>query len=392
VGWCFLAGARGGQKTGASIARALWNHLKHVKSLVKRTGVHARHEHHRHKSTPFVRGQSSRRPIVKKQLAVPKLSKRAVDALLPPAGLKVVIIAALAIVSSDALATEGGGNSYPIGNDTYNSGLMLPEGLHTFFFYQHYTASELKDNNGNDNSRVTSFKLRADALAVRISYVWPGVKIFGANVETRIIQAYSMTELTLELARPTPLSPLNKGGTGSGFADTLLVPFILGWHSQTYHQMAGVETQLAVGGYDANAAVNIDRNYYQIAPFYALTWFPTDKIDISAKFRYGFNTTNRTTNYHSGDEASIEFSSAYHVTQALSVGINGYLYRQTTDDTQNGVAVNGNGNRGRVDALGPYFKYSFTPKIAVSLKLQQEFDARNRPQGTRVWAQVSLPF
>lgn len=330
---------------------------------------------------------------MEKQLAVPKLSKKAVHATLPPTGLKLALIAALAMLSMDASATEGGGNSYPIGNDTnFNVGMMLPEGLHTFLFYQHYTASQLKDNEGNDNPRVASFKLQVNAVAVRLSFVWPGVKIFGANVETRLIQAYSMTDLTLDLARPAPLSPLDKGGRRSGFADTLLVPFILGWHSQTYHQMVGVETQLPTGAYDVNAPVNIGRNYYEVAPFYALTWFPIDKIDISVKFRYGFNTNNRTTNYHSGDEAAIEFSSGYHITPALTAGINGYIYRQTTDDKQNGVAVNGNGNRGRVDALGPYFRYIFTPKIAMSVKLQQEFDARNRPQGTRVWAQVSLPF
>lgn len=330
---------------------------------------------------------------MKKQPAAPKLSKRSVHPLLPPTGLKLAIIATLAVISVDASATEGGGNSYPIGNDTnFNVGMMLPEGLHTFLFYQHYSAPQLKDNSGNDNSRVASFRIRADAVAVRLSFVWPGVKIFGANVETRVIQAYSMTDLTLDLARPAPLSPLDKGGHRSGFTDTLLVPLILGWHSQTYHQTVSVETQIPVGSYDANAAVNIGRNYYAIAPTYALTWFPTDKIDISAKFRYGFNTNNPTTNYHSGDEALIEFSTGYHITPALTLGINGYIYRQTTNDTQNGVAVNGNGNRGRVNALGPYFRYSFTPKIAMSLKLQQEFDARNRPQGTRVWAQCSLPF
>lgn len=329
---------------------------------------------------------------MKKQLAVPKLSKRALHRFPPPPGLKLAIIVTLAMVSVNASATEGGGNSYPIGNDTYNSGVMLPEGLHTFLFYQHYTASELKDNNGDDSSKVASFKIRADAVAVRISFVWPGVKIFGANVETRLIQAYSMTDLTLDLARPAPLSPLDKGGHRSGFADTLLVPIILGWHSPTYHQTVSVETQLPVGAYDPTAAVNIGRNYYQIAPTYALTWLPIDRVDISAKFRYAFNTINRATNYHSGDEATMEFNFGYRITSKFSAGLNGYIYRQTTDDRQNGVAVNGNGNRGSVDALGPYFKYSLTPKIAMSVKLQQEFDARNRPQGTRVWAQVSLPF
>jgi len=330
---------------------------------------------------------------VNKQLAVEPLPKHAVRASLPPLSLKLAVIATLAMGSIDVLATEGGGNSYPIGVETnFNAGMMLPEGLHTFLYYQYYTASQLKDNNGNDNPRVASFKVQANAVAVRLSFVWPGVKIFGANIETRLIQAYSMTDLTLDIARPPPLSPLDKGGHGSGLADTVLVPIILGWHSQTYHQTVGVDTHLATGAYNASAAVNIGRNYYQVAPFYALTWFPTDKLDISAKFRYGFNTRNQTTNYQSGDEATIEFSVGYRVTPAFAAGVNGYIYRQTTDDKQNGVVVNGNGNRGRVDALGPYCRYSFTPKIAVAVKLQQEFHARNRPQGTRVWAQASLPF
>ncbi|MFM0341482.1 SphA family protein [Paraburkholderia fungorum] len=327
-----------------------------------------------------------------KQLVVPKLSRRAVHALLPPTSLKLALVATFAMVSIDGYATEGWGNSYPIGNDTANAGMMLPEGLHTFLFYQHYTAPQLKDNNGNDYSRASTFKIRADAVAVRLSFVWPGVKVFGANIETRLIQAYSMTDLTLDLARPAPLRPLDKGGHKSGFTDTLLVPIILGWHSQTYHQTVSVETQVPTGAYDVTSAVNIGRNYYQIAPTYALTWLPTDRIDISAKFRYAFNTNNRTTNYDSGDEATIEFSAGYRITPALAAGLNGYIYRQTTDDRQNGVVVNGNGNRGRVDALGPYIRYSLTAKIAMSVKLQQEFDARNRPQGTRVWAQVSLPF
>lgn len=123
-----------------------------------------------------------------------------------------------------------------------------------------------------------------------------------------------------------------------------------------------------------------------------MTWFPLPKVDVNAKFRYGFNTRNNATNYQSGDEATIEFSAGYRPVAPLQFGINGYVYRQTTDDRQNGQVVNGNGNRGRVNALGPYLSYNITPAMPLILKLQFEFDAHDRPKGTRLWLQLKIPL
>jgi len=45
-----------------------------------------------------------------------------------------------------------------------------------------------------------------------------------------------------------------------------------------------------------------------------------------------------------------------------------------------------------VAALGPYISYNITPTMALIAKIQSEFDARNRPQGTRLWLQARIPF
>jgi hypothetical protein len=169
-------------------------------------------------------------------------------------------------------------------------------------------------------------------------------------------------------------------------------PIILGWHSPTYHQTVGIDTHLKTGSYDAGARVNTGRNYTQAALFYALTWFPAPGVDVNAKFRYATNGRNKATDYQSGDEATIEFSAGYRSSPAWAFGLNGYLYHQTTNDVQNGTAVNGHGNRGRVAALGPYISYNITPKVAVIAKIQSEFEARNRPQGSRLWLQARIPF
>ena len=305
---------------------------------------------------------------------------------------RLALVAACAAGSVPARATEGGGNSYPIGVDNLYSGLMLPEGANWLLFYQHYDAGSSRDNAGHDNPKLASFHLQLDALAPRLSYVWPGVKILGANLETRVVVPIVSANLDMSAARPAPLPPLDKGGNKTGLADMTLAPVLLGWHSGSFHQIAGIEFHLKTGAYDAHDPVNIGRNYYQIAPSYAFTWFPTRNVDISAKFRYGFNTRNQATKYRSGDEATIEFSAGYHVTPRLTLGLNGYYYIQTTDDTQDGVRVNGNGNRGRVTALGPDICFQLNDKVSFSIKGQFEFGARNRPEGNRIWAMGRLSF
>jgi hypothetical protein len=298
----------------------------------------------------------------------------------------------LGLGSTAAMATEGGGNSYPIGVETNsNVGMMLPEGLHGFLYYQHYHAGSLKDNNGNDSKQAAQFKLDADLGAARLSYVWPGVRLFGANIETRVVQPFGSVNLSLGINRPGN-SPLDRSGNRAGLADTAFAPIILGWHLGDYHQTIGVDTHLADGTYDPMQRVNLGRNYYQIAPFFAFTWFVFKNFDIDAKVRYGFNTRNKATDYQSGDELTIEFSAGYRPFSNLQLGLNGYIYRQTTDDKQHGLIVNGNGNRGSVNALGPYLAFNVTPKIPVVVKAQFEFGARNRPQGTRIWVQTKVPF
>ena len=323
---------------------------------------------------------------------VPKFASNAARSMLASRCRPASILAVLVFGSLNAHATEGGGNSYPMGVETNYNGVMLPEGAHWFAYYSHYSAAHSKINTGADNPQLARFHVSSDVVAPRLSYVWPGVNIFGAHVESRVVQAIAAVDLDAAVARPGALSPLDRGGNRAGLADMAFSPVILGWHSPSFHQTAGIDTHLKTGSYDADQRVNTGRNYAQIAMFYAFTWFPAPSFDINAKIRYATNGRNRATDYQSGDEATVEFSGGWRVTPNLAVGINGYAYRQTTDDVQGGKSVNGNGNRGKVNAIGPYVSYNVTQRLAVIAKIQSEFGARNRPQGTRVWLQARIPF
>ena len=48
-----------------------------------------------------------------------------------------------------ALATEGGGTSYPLGAENYMSGAMPPPGFYGQLFVNHYEADNLRGNDGS---------------------------------------------------------------------------------------------------------------------------------------------------------------------------------------------------------------------------------------------------
>lgn len=299
---------------------------------------------------------------------------------------------ALPLIAPLAGASETNGSPYPVGVDTNLSGLMLPEGLNTLLYYSHYSADKITDGNGDERAAVARYKIEADVVAARFSYVWPGVRWLGANVETRLVLVVPTLDLTLDINRPGGLPPLDRGGSTTNLGDTTFAPVLLGWHSPTLHQIAGVESFLPTGEYDADEPVNAGRNQFQVAPFYGVTWFPNKHWEASAKVRYAFNSTNTDTDYRSGDELTVEFSGGYRLTDRLSMGVNGYWFNQTTDDKLDGQALADGGNRGNVKALGPYVSYRLAPNFALIAKLQKEFDAENRPEGTRFWLQARLPF
>ncbi|MES2258222.1 MAG: transporter [Pseudomonadota bacterium] len=301
------------------------------------------------------------------------------------------IAALLLACAGTANATEGGGNSYALGVETNYAGLMFPDGLHMLAYYAHYNGMHSMDNAGNDSTKLAYFHSEVNSVALRVTYVWPGIKWLGASVETRAALPVPTIDLKLGIARPPALGTLDKSGGETGIGDLQLAPILLGWHDGALHQTAGIEGFLPTAHYDAAENVNIGRNYRQIAPIYALTWLP-GASQYSLKLRYARNGTNHDTGYRSGDELSVEFSAGTALAPGLSAGVNGYLYRQTTDDKLKGLVVNGNGNRGRVAALGPYLSYSATPKVTFILKLQPEFSARNRSQGTRLWLQTKIPL
>jgi hypothetical protein len=296
---------------------------------------------------------------------------------------------ALLLASSLACATELGGSSYPVGVEIAY-GDMLKPGFYQLMYYNKAHAAAIKGNAGQDLGWAR-YEVNADTISYRLQYVWDTTWM-GASVESGASIPFPDIRLKRQILNTSP----DLGGSRTGLTDPLFFPLRMSWKGEKFNQSLNFEIIAPLGAYDVTAKVNTGRNYWQFAPLYAVTWRPGESAIFGLKFRYGMNTKNKTNNYQSGDEFTTEFSAGYKPTPQTTLGLQGYLFCQTSDDELNGQPTHlpgtGIGNRGSANAIGPFVSYVFSPRFLMVGKLQHEFDVKNRGQFDKLWLQALLPF
>jgi len=295
------------------------------------------------------------------------------------------------MLSPAAMATEGGGTSKALGVDTVLAGVMPPPGhLQIENFLAFYTAGELLDSSGNERPGISDFDLFIFAETLRFRYILPRVEIFGANLELRFGWT-AVADADVSFDVHTPFGTFHREDSTINVGDSL-VGLILGWHSEHYHQMFGVDIFMPTGRFSERKLVNTSRGYWSIGPAYWFTWFPIKQIEVSGTPMFLINFENPDTNYTSGKELTFDYNLGYFVTPDWEVGISGYAYKQVLDDEINGHTV-GDGNRGLVVAFGPALRWAPHGKnFGLALKWQHEEAVENRTKGERVIFQGRIQF
>ena len=282
------------------------------------------------------------------------------------------------LTMGSANAAEGGASVYPEGAETVMPGRMPGAGQTLFAeFSDFYQASALVGSDGR--ALVPGFHLRVGALAVKLVHNW-GVHVLGGT----LVNMAAAPALYLHL--DAPFGKGYKEGIGNADLETAIA-----YAKRDWSWWYGVEGYLPGLSYQKDALINIGQHNYATAPSGAFTYMPHHgRTEVSSKFQYIVNFEDGATHYRSGGELVWEYAGMQNVTKRLAVGFNGYLYRQLTDDMQNGVRYL-DGNRGRNFAFGPEIRYHFD-HYAMILKFQKDFLAENRPVGNSFWLQVGVPI
>lgn len=286
-------------------------------------------------------------------------------------------ICSLAFFLPTAQATEGGGSSYPMGADNYMTGAMPPPGFYAQMFAERYRADRLMDNRGK--SALDGFHLSADVIAPRLIWV----------TEQKVLDGALAFHLNV------PLVDLRVDVNGqhqkkTGMGDIIFGP-ALGYHySDKFHAIYALDIFAPTGRYDRGDLANIGRNYWAFEPVAAFSYVDPAGVNADIKIMYDFNLRNSATDYRSGQELHADYSLGWGLGNGWVIGVGGYVYRQTTDDRQDGDRVAD--NKGRAVAIGPSVKYASDSGWFVTAKWQKESQVRNRPEGEAYWVKLTIPL
>lgn len=285
-------------------------------------------------------------------------------------------ILVLALLCQSASATENGRTIYPLGPE--NTPLELPPpGLYFTNFLNYYTADRFNGDRGQ--SAINNFELNVEADIVRLTHVTP-YKILGGDYAWQALLPFVNIDV----------NAAGRKQSKAGVGDFTLTPLIIGWHSGLLHWAVATDVTFPTGSYDKNDIANAGLNHFNIEPIVIVSYNNPEGFELSAKIMYDFNFENSATKYRSGEEFHIDYYAGWHFGD-LSVGINGYIYQQVTDDIVNGAKVGPDGNKGRVVAFGPLIRYDIG-HIPVVLSWQHETLVQNRPEGDKLWLKVIIPF
>lgn len=288
--------------------------------------------------------------------------------------------AAILALLTFAHATEHGGSVYPVGVETVLTGLQPPPGETRIYEYTcFYTANQFANSQGANVAQ--NFHLRVFANAIKITHNW-GVHFLGGTIESQVGVPFVYEQVRDSSATSSAF----------GLTNVNIIPVSVTYHRRAVHWYYEADMFTLGAGYSTTHKVNIGQHNLAIAPTAGVTYLPhAGKFEVGSRFMYIFNGYDGATHYHSGNEFTWEYNFNYEFSKKIAAGPNGFFYRQTTGDAQNGTIFQ-NGFRGRDLALGPQLRLPLGKRGALAVKYYRDTLVENKPRGNAFWFQFSVPL
>jgi hypothetical protein len=268
-----------------------------------------------------------------------------------------------------------------------------PGTIYWGFYQQYYGAGTLRDDRGDEVD--LRFQLDSYALVQRIFVLTP--------LQTTFVQHY-VEAIPIVLASDFTIGGIAESTAGFGdlgLGTGLLFPDTYRSKWLEAEAMAGVDVFLPTGHYRPGGLHNLSFDTYSYLLWSDLIFhLPRfgNGLYVSPAFYLAGSTDNDDfQNPVTGSHSTYRFAPAYqqlltvlyHVSSRWSVGFEGFFDFQLADDRLDGSRIHGSVERGRM--LGPLVTAAFG-RLLVDVSVLREFEARNRPEGTRVTAILYVVF
>jgi hypothetical protein len=296
------------------------------------------------------------------------------------------LTAAQAVTVNEPSGLNLGGTSFFDALGKYTPGLVYQQ----YFQIQHFNG--INDTNGNALPVFKNTSITAIVSLNQFIYVSP-YHLFGGVLGGMVI--VPLTDLNASFAHDS-LAKL-KANRGLGVGDLTWGPFIafppvIRGGRPVFAQRMEFDVISPSGSYDTSKDINPSSGFWSINPYWAVTILPTPKTEISARFNYLHNFTNSQpasseplpagTTTQAGDAGWVNFTTSYELLPKLNVGLNGYYFKQFTDDKVNGVIQKGTETESV--SMGPGATYMFNQNNIGFLNVYLPVVKKNTTNGFNV--------
>jgi hypothetical protein len=307
--------------------------------------------------------------------------------------------------SGPAGAVEGGLGAYLLGSRDSLAGIAPPPG--------DYVTTDLIHIDGS----APAVAIGGVALTEVSSSAWI-VKINATHsfAETlwggRPVLTFSLPIVASNLDFESEIGDGLSGGftnDKTGLGD-LTITQMLGWNDGNSFWQLGASVFAPTGYYrkasvDVAArqveALSLGKNRWAFMPTAAYTYLnPENGREFSATASVTLSLENEATDYQTAPEMQLEIAVLQHLPSGVALGLTGYGYQQTGDDSGSGAdairaATGAESLQARVYGAGPILTWSTLfgdMPASMKIKYTREFEARRRFESDTLWATLSLTF
>lgn len=303
--------------------------------------------------------------------------------------------AALAgLLSSPALAVEGGTSFYLLGSKTTMAGYLPAPGFYGVLQNYAYTGSA--DIDFETAGLELKGGIEADAYIALPTAMWVmDQDVLGGNLAFTLTTPYGgkQMEAGAILNLRSFETEANVERDNWAFGDPVFGS-TLGWHDGKLHYSLGALVNVPIGQWELGNPVNIGFNRWVLDTTAAVTYLdPETKLELSAAAGLTFNFENPDTDYKSGTELHVEGAAMFHASHTFSLGLNGYALKQITGDSGSGAVLGG--FEGQVFAIGPAVDFTFhvgNRPVVTNLRYFYEFAVENRLEGQAGFLNFVVPL
>lgn len=291
------------------------------------------------------------------------------------------------------------------------------------FAYNNYLsfshAGSLKDEKGNSESIFTTAKL--DALVDLHQFLYTFKMPESAFAQPGINLIVPLVNLSADVKGSIPVGPgqfmpIELKDNGFGLGDITagvyaqFKPITVEDHPIFSHRI-GFNVIMPTGKYSSTKDFNPGTHAWHINPDWAITFIPAYRFEISTRIQYLYNFANNNpaadaagphTSTQSGMAIFDNFAAAFEIlpfdptrTGALNLraGLNGYFFKQISDNKTDGVTTPN--QKEQVLGLGPGAMWAIAETDALWLNVYFETAVQNRFASNTVqlrWAHAFSDF